>query len=416
MLSEDSDSYRSDSDYTGVDDDLTNASEDENGNKKPPEEYLPGIEKILDDGRIDVKSERPLKVVKRIIKEGTGPKPRRRTKCSVVFTGKLQDGTIVDSVQDREHPFLFKLGIGQAIKGWDVGVGSMRVGEIAELTIASDYAYGKNGKEDHNIPPDSPMIFEIELLDVEDEPETDQERYDFALKKKELGNKLSKEGNWKSARDEYETGLCYIDYLKPKDEELKQPLLEARIALHLNKCLCYLKMEKPHLKRAKEEAEEVLKLDSSNAKALFRRSLVYRRKGDLKMARADLESALKSAPKDNSIRSELESVIKQQANIAAKQKKVYAGLFEKLRSMEENEEKSGTISSSKKVEREKTTEEKAYIKDISQSLQQTENLCSKEFDEGKTSSSSTDNEKELDDSNKTKETSISNLSTKSEDS
>lgn len=59
--------------------------------------------------------------------------------------------------------FQFKLGAGQVIKGWDLGVPCMLEGEIRELVVASDLAYGSRGRGDA-IPPNTPLIFKIELL------------------------------------------------------------------------------------------------------------------------------------------------------------------------------------------------------------------------------------------------------------
>ena len=62
-------------------------------------------------------------------------------------------------------PFIFKLGVGQVIKGWDMGVPGMKVGGRRTLVIPSDLAYGRRGAGS-KIPPDSSLIFDIELLEV----------------------------------------------------------------------------------------------------------------------------------------------------------------------------------------------------------------------------------------------------------
>jgi FK506-binding protein 4/5 len=75
----------------------------------------------------------------------------------------LLDGTKFDSSVDRGEPFEFTLGKGEVIKSWDLGVASMKKGEKCVLTCAPEYAYGKAGSPP-NIPPDSTLKFELELL------------------------------------------------------------------------------------------------------------------------------------------------------------------------------------------------------------------------------------------------------------
>jgi peptidylprolyl isomerase len=81
----------------------------------------------------------------------------------MLYTGKLQDGTIFDSTAKRNNdPFSFILGVGQVIKGWDEGVLGMKVGEKRTLTIPYELAYGEAGYGP--IPPKATLIFDIELV------------------------------------------------------------------------------------------------------------------------------------------------------------------------------------------------------------------------------------------------------------
>lgn len=99
-----------------------------------------------------------------IIKEGTGDTAVNGNKVSVHYTGKFTNGTKFDSSVDRGEPLSFTLGAGQMIRGWDEGILGMKVGEKRKLTIPPDLAYGVNGYGP--IPPNSTLIFEIELLGI----------------------------------------------------------------------------------------------------------------------------------------------------------------------------------------------------------------------------------------------------------
>lgn len=103
---------------------------------------------------------------------GTGAEATAGQRVRVHYTGWLYDaaakdnrGRKFDSSKDRNDPFVFGLGQGQVIRGWDEGVQGMKVGGTRVLTIPADLGYGARGAGGV-IPPNATLVFEVELLAV----------------------------------------------------------------------------------------------------------------------------------------------------------------------------------------------------------------------------------------------------------
>jgi FKBP-type peptidyl-prolyl cis-trans isomerase len=96
---------------------------------------------------------------------GEGATPQAGQTVVVHYTGWLTNGKKFDSSHDRRDPFRFTIGRGQVIKGWDVGVATMKVGGKRKLTIPPEMGYGARGAGGV-IPPNATLVFEVELLDI----------------------------------------------------------------------------------------------------------------------------------------------------------------------------------------------------------------------------------------------------------
>ena len=96
---------------------------------------------------------------------GSGDEAVAGNNVVVHYTGWLTDGAKFDSSKDRDDPFLFRLGAGQVIRGWDQGVAGMQTGGKRKLTIPPEMAYGSRGAGGV-IPPNATLVFEVELLAI----------------------------------------------------------------------------------------------------------------------------------------------------------------------------------------------------------------------------------------------------------
>ena len=98
------------------------------------------------------------------IKIGTGIVAVDNDRLAVDYEGHLEDGTQFDSSYKRGEPFEFDLGQGQVIPGWDKGLWGMKVGGKRHLVIPPEMGYGSDALG--LIPPNSTLIFDVELVDI----------------------------------------------------------------------------------------------------------------------------------------------------------------------------------------------------------------------------------------------------------
>ena len=104
-----------------------------------------------------------------ITQEGTGAAAKSGDTVAMNYIGRLADGTVFDSNVDPKfqhvEPFVFTIGAGMVIKGWDVGVAGMKTGEKRTLVIDPDYGYGAAGAGGV-IPPNATLTFDVELVAI----------------------------------------------------------------------------------------------------------------------------------------------------------------------------------------------------------------------------------------------------------
>ena len=133
------------------------------------------LEKVKADGLAYLKTNGAKQVVKtmasglqyEVIDDGKGVSPKDGDTVEVHYTGTLIDGKKFDSSRDRGQPASF--GINQVIPGWTEALKQMKVGSKWKLTIPSKLGYGEAGAPPH-IPPNSVLLFEVELLSITKTP------------------------------------------------------------------------------------------------------------------------------------------------------------------------------------------------------------------------------------------------------
>lgn len=103
-----------------------------------------------------------------VLQSGEGTQAEQGKVVSVHYTGWLTDGTKFDSSFDSNQPIRFPVGTGHVIPGWDEAVGMMRVGDRWRIILPPDIAYGPQGRPPV-IPPSSTLVFDVELVGVDDQ-------------------------------------------------------------------------------------------------------------------------------------------------------------------------------------------------------------------------------------------------------
>ncbi len=186
----------------------------------------------------------------------------------LTYIGKLEDGSVFD--QSRKDPFSFTLGEGRVIKGWDIGVKSMQLGEKADLVIKSDYGYGDSGSPP-KIPGGATLIFTVELVQIEERKaakylRSDEEIFQDSKSKKDQGTEKFKAGQFKEAYFAYREAFETLETLANETQEhtdfMKTLLLN--ISVCCNKFGAY--------NETLANASRALELDSKNAKGYYLRA------------------------------------------------------------------------------------------------------------------------------------------------
>lgn len=266
-------------------------------------------------------------VIKKILQEGTGEKPKKGDEVEVHYRGTLEDGTEFDSSLSRD-PLSFRVGEGQVIKGWDLGILSMKVGEKAQLVIKSEYGYGQSGAPP-SIPGGATLIFDVELVSVggkqdgegedTDEP-SDEQLFEDAQKHKAEGNEFFKKGELMDALAKYRSAIMSLDDMADDQTDAAK---EARKLINLNIATVTKKMEK--WQEVIKATTNALELEAENVKALFFRGVAHRHLKDFEAAAEDIKAAIKANPNDKALRNEFATIKEEKKKHLSSQK----GIFEK---------------------------------------------------------------------------------------
>lgn len=226
-------------------------------------------------------------VVKVLIHSGSGDEPRRGQKVKVNYTGKFENGTVFDSTKGKE-PFVFKIGEG-VIEGWNIALLNMKRGEKSRFTIKPKYAYGSKGIPGV-IPPNATLTFEIEFLEIVHRFPTNEAAIAGA------------DALCKKAADEFRAGnflealKYYNEGLEIAKEKYGSDIDDLTKRLNRNLSVVYGKLEL--WEDSLDFAEQVLRKDPGDAKALMKKLEAELKLNNTSEARKALDKGLAVTKRD----------------------------------------------------------------------------------------------------------------------
>jgi FK506-binding protein 4/5 len=287
------------------------------------------------------------KIIKKILKEADGyEKPSDGTVVQIRYTAKLQDGTIFEKKgYEGEEPFQFVVDEEQVIAGLDKAVETMKIGEVALITIGPEYGFGniETQRDLAVIPPNSILIYEVEMVSFTKEKESwdmnTTEKIEASREKKEQGNSLFKVGKYQRAAKKYDKAAKYIEHDNSFSAEEKKQSKVLKVSCNLNHAACCLKLK--DFKEAVKLCSKVLELESQNVKALYRRAQAYIETADLDLAEFDIKRALEIEPQNREVRLEYKILKQKQIEYNKKDAKLYGNMFARLNKLEAFEGKKG---------------------------------------------------------------------------
>ena len=268
-----------------------NELKEENNNiNKDQEKNEIKLEKKQINEYINVTEDEGIK--KKIIKEGQGSYPKEGNEVTINYIGIFNNQIFEQSNEDT--PTSFIIGENKVIKGWELALKTMKLGEKSEFIMKPEYTYGDK-QINENIPPNSILTYEIELKSIhykstEDSLEnlTYEEKMQWGKLLKQNGVEKFKENDISGAREYFIKALSFLKTMDPKKEEEKEGV-ELFLTIIANICNCYNK---------EKDYESVIKFSfiglniKDTPKLLYFRTIAYTQLEEFDEAENDLKNLI----------------------------------------------------------------------------------------------------------------------------
>eukprot|EP01080_Neovahlkampfia_damariscottae_P007729 gene7729-12199_t len=274
-------------------------------------------------------------VIKEIIKEGKGNNLNEKDSVFLIhYTGKNKDGNIFETTKN-EAPVEFDIGKDEIIKGLELSIPTMKIGEISKILILPEYHHGKNGSLNKKIKKNEIIEYEIEILKCEKkkknfwELEFD-ERLRIAELKKEEGKSYFLDKIYDKSKRRYLKSIKYLQNKENlKEKEIKK-FNEISNLCYLNIAACELKLE--NYENVIHYCDLSLEIEKkNNIKGLFRRAQAYSNLSEFEKSKQDFNQILKfdniEKKIENQVKNELKILEKNESKYQNQMKKMFSGVF-----------------------------------------------------------------------------------------
>ncbi|KAJ6637366.1 Peptidyl-prolyl cis-trans isomerase FKBP8 [Pseudolycoriella hygida] len=301
-------------------------------------------------------------LTKKVLVEGDSDiKPQRGDICKINVVGKLENGTVVENLQN----LTIHVGDNEVVQGIDMALPLMGLGETAEVVCEARFGYGTTGLKNQqnpsaSIPPGAKIIYQVELLACDEEGDLDDQTFE---QRKSFGNRKRERGNFWYERNEsniaiqlYRRALEYLNDNGPRidgtnkneftNAEL-QELLEIRAKVYNNLAAAQMKISA--YEAALTSVNNVLRCHPENVKALFRKGKILEAKGEINAAIPVLQKGATLDPDSKAIQQLLGKCILKSRREARNEKDMYQKMLGQAQKIEEKNRRPGQKSKSEDV-------------------------------------------------------------------
>lgn len=311
--------------------------------KIPPDATLIFEVELFDWKGEDLSTDKDESIIRSILQKGEGyNKPNEGATVKVHITGKYNS----EIIEDRDVEFVLGEGYEQGvIEGVETALTKFLKGERSRLNIKAAVAFGKEGCPEKKVPANADVVYEVELKEFEKAKESWEMDTEEKLSQSEIvkgkGTNLFKAGKFKQAVKYYQKVVDYLEYetsLEGDDADKRRALM---LAAHLNMAQCQLKLQDNVA--ACEQCDKALELDSDNEKGHFRRGQAHLNKKDYEDAIADFKAVLAVDPSNKAARNQITIASQKIKQDKEKEKKTYAGMFQKFADIDSKKEKENPV-------------------------------------------------------------------------